>query len=104
MSGTGRFSQEADSVNERERALTILNRVERDSAFAAPLLDAVGDSVSAHFVRTVVMGVLRWRLTLDFLIETVSERKITKIDPPVLQILRIGFYQLFDMRVPEYAV
>ncbi|HEX2121490.1 MAG TPA: transcription antitermination factor NusB, partial [Thermoanaerobaculia bacterium] len=55
------------------------------------------------FVRTLVLGVLRWRSRLDFAIETVAQGKISKLDPPVVEVLRLGIYQLLYMDVPAYA-
>lgn len=52
----------------------------------------------------LVMGVLRWQLQLDKIIQHFSERKIDSIDPPVRRALRLGIYQLrFLSRVPASA-
>ena len=85
-------------MNDRERAFHILRRVEREAAFAAPLLHS-----ETGFVRTLVLGVLRWQLKLDHLIATAAARRIEKIDPVVVLILRIGVYQLTSMEVARYA-
>ncbi|HKS24628.1 MAG TPA: transcription antitermination factor NusB [Thermoanaerobaculia bacterium] len=82
-------------MNERQRALNLLRRIEREQAFAAPLL--VGES---GFVRTLVLGVLRWRSRLDFAVSAHAKRKI---DDTVLDVLRLGAYQLLFMDVPKYA-
>ena len=45
-------------MNERERALQLLRRIERESLYATlVLINETG------FVRTLVLGVLRWRFT-----------------------------------------
>ena len=50
-------------MNERERALQLLRRIEAESLYATLLLhDDTG------FVRTLVLGVLRWRSRLDWTI------------------------------------
>jgi 16S rRNA (cytosine967-C5)-methyltransferase len=41
-------------------------------------------------VTEVVAGVTRWRRRLDFIIESVSVRRINKIEPVLHQILRLG--------------
>lgn len=52
----------------------------------------------------LVMGVLRWQLHLDKIIEHYSGRTVDKIDPPVLHSLRLGLYQLrFLSRIPPSA-
>jgi len=88
----------ASEVTDRERAFQLLQRIERESAFAAILLQ--GES---GFVRTLVLGVLRWRSRLDHAIETLAERRISKLDASVVDILRIGVYQLMFMDVAPYA-
>jgi 16S rRNA (cytosine967-C5)-methyltransferase len=82
-------------MNERERALQLLRRIEREQAFAAPLL-----AQESGFVRTLVLGVLRWRSRLDFAVMQHAKRKI---DESVLDVLRIGAYQLLYMDVARYA-
>lgn len=87
-------------MNERDRALQILRRIDRESLFAAPLL--AGES---GFVRTLVLGVLRWRSRLDFAIEALAGRKISRIDSIVVDILRIGILQVqFTDVAPHAAV
>lgn len=85
--------------SEREHALQLLQRVERERLYASLLL--IGES---GFVRTLVLGVLRWRSRLDFVIAELSQRPVKKLDPPVLDVLRLGLYQLMYMDTPAYAV
>ncbi|PYQ50058.1 MAG: hypothetical protein DMF59_11855 [Acidobacteria bacterium] len=85
-------------VTERERAFNLLRRIERESAYASIVLqDETG------FVRTLVLGVLRWRSRLDHAIATLAERSVKRLDPNVVDILRIGIYQLMFMDVAPYA-
>lgn len=85
-------------MSDRERALHLLQRIERENLYASLLL--MGET---GFVRTVVLGVLRWRSRLDFVIEHYAQRTLKKLDPPVVDALRIGVYQLLFMDVPAYA-
>jgi 16S rRNA (cytosine967-C5)-methyltransferase len=49
-------------------------------------------------------GATRHRSRLDWLAEHLSERPKSRIDPPVLNILRLGLYQLLFMpSIPPYA-
>jgi 16S rRNA (cytosine967-C5)-methyltransferase len=82
-------------MNERRRALELLRRIERESAFASLLL--TNDS---GFVRTLVLGVLRWRSRLDFVIDSFAK---SKIEPEIRDILRLGALQLLFMRVAPHA-
>jgi 16S rRNA (cytosine967-C5)-methyltransferase len=81
--------------NERQRALQILRRIERESAFASLVLQ--NDS---GFVRTLVLGVLRWRSRLDFVIDSFAKGAI---EPEIRDILRIGALQLLFMNVASHA-
>jgi 16S rRNA (cytosine967-C5)-methyltransferase len=52
----------------------------------------------------LVLGVLRWRLWLDKLIERYSKRTTESLDFPVVLALRLGLYQLrFLTRIPAAA-
>lgn len=85
-------------MTERARALELLRRIERDSRYATiTLLGETG------FVRALVLGVLRWRSRLDHAIEIFAERKIGRLDPLVVDVLRVGIYQLHFMDVAAYA-
>ncbi|MBE9573353.1 MAG: 16S rRNA (cytosine(967)-C(5))-methyltransferase RsmB, partial [Proteobacteria bacterium] len=56
------------------------------------------------FIVHLVQGVLRWRLRLDWIIQQNIRFSFRKIEPPVLNILRLALYQIFYMdRVPESA-
>jgi 16S rRNA (cytosine967-C5)-methyltransferase len=53
----------------------------------------------------IVTGTLRWQRSLDHLIEHFSKRRIGKLDPEVVAILRLSLYQLLHLdRVPASAV
>lgn len=82
-------------MNERQRAVDLLRRIERESSFATPLLHD-----ETPFVRALVLGVLRWRSRLDFVVNHFAKRRI---DGEVLDVLRIGAYQLLFMDVAAYA-
>lgn len=52
----------------------------------------------------LVLGVLRWQLQLDKIIEHFAQRRIDSLDLPVRRALRLGIYQLrFLSRVPPSA-
>jgi 16S rRNA (cytosine967-C5)-methyltransferase len=85
--------------SEREHALQLLQRIERENLYASLLL--IGES---GFVRTLVLGVLRWRSRLDFVIAHHAKRPVKKLDPLVIDVLRFGLYQLLYMDTPAYAV
>jgi 16S rRNA (cytosine967-C5)-methyltransferase len=60
------------------------------------------DRALAHDLAT---GVLRWRSALDAALESASSRPVARLDPDVLDILRLGVYQLRHRdRLPAHAV
>lgn len=83
----------------RARAVEILRRVEQGT-FASEQFRS-GD---ARFVRELVLGVLRRRLTLDTVHDAFGRRALNELDERVRQAVRIGLYQLLFMDgVPPHA-
>jgi len=92
----------------RKIAYEGLRRVEAEGAYASDLLNAeLGARVKAEdagLATELVMGVLRWRRLLDFLLERQLKKPVAKLDLPVALALRIGLYQLrFLERIPPRA-
>ncbi len=82
-------------MTDRQRALSLLRRIDRESAYASLLL--TNDN---GFVRTLVLGVLRWRSRLDFVIDAFAKGAI---EPEIRDILRLGAMQLLFMHVAPHA-
>lgn len=88
-------------------ALKVLLQRLRDKRFTEELLAANPDfhklsPLDRHLTQELVYGVIRWQKTLDWLIMQVTEGK--QIKKPVLQIIRLGLYQLFWLdKIPEHA-
>lgn len=90
----------------RRAAFEILRRV-ADGAFSSVLLAAEepglkpADRALCH---ELVLGVLRWQLYLDKIVEHFAKRSIESLDLPVRIALRMGLYQLrFLSRIPAAA-
>lgn len=67
--------------------------------------DPLEDPRDRALTGEIVLGVLRWRGTLDYMIEHLAKRPLAKLDPEVIDILRMGVYQLWRLeRVPPSAV
>jgi 16S rRNA (cytosine967-C5)-methyltransferase len=78
-------------------------RVDLPSALAA-VRPALHDERDRALATDLVTGTLRWQRQLDYLIEHFAKRPLTKLDFEVLQILRLGAYQLLHLdRVPAAA-
>lgn len=85
-------------MTERDRAYELLRRITDQSLYASLVL--IGEP---GFVRTSVMGVLRWRSLLDFVIAHFAGRNVSRIDRNALDILRLGAHELMFMQSAPYA-
>ncbi|MFH1177864.1 MAG: RsmB/NOP family class I SAM-dependent RNA methyltransferase [Acidobacteriota bacterium] len=83
------------SPDPRQGAARILVRVETGGAHAARLLGAAPGAM-----RELVLGVLRWQLTLDYLIARHLRLPLGELEPEVRAILRTGLYEAQRMRTP----
>src|SRR5271169_3928725 len=92
----------------RKITYEVLRRVEAEGAYASDVLHAeLGARVKtedAGLATELVMGVLRWRGLLDFLLERSLKKPVARLDLPVAIALRMGLYQLrFLERIPARA-
>lgn len=92
----------------RALALEVLARVAKTDAFVKPVLDAVAaergiSPVERALASELVYGVLRHRRRLDHAISPCVQRGIDSVAAVLLDVLRLGAYQLFRMRIPAHA-
>jgi 16S rRNA (cytosine967-C5)-methyltransferase len=92
----------------RLAAFNILLRTERESSYAVELLHSeLLDELSPvdrNLTTEIVMGVLRWRSSLDHVIARFSFTPMRKLDFEVLTALRMGIYQKqFLTKIPTHA-
>ena len=96
-------------MNVRQTALSVLTRCDRDGSYSNLALDAAiraGNFSPADrgLLTALVYGVIERRVTLDYLIDRLSDRPADGIDPQVRGILRLGLYQLRYLdRIPPHA-
>ncbi|HUW78161.1 MAG TPA: transcription antitermination factor NusB [Candidatus Nanopelagicaceae bacterium] len=57
----------------------------------------------AGFAIELGYGTLRMQGQYDAILSTLVNRPLAKIDPPLLDVLRLGSHQLLHMRVPDHA-
>ena len=69
------------------QALTASNFEQRDKGFATELL----------------YGTLRMQGRHDYIAAQVSDRPWSEVDPGIVDVVRLGAHQLFEMRVPSHA-
>jgi 16S rRNA (cytosine967-C5)-methyltransferase len=91
----------------RRAAFEILRRVEDEHAYASSLLASIDKDLRAAdraLCHELVLGVLRWQLWLDRVLEHFAKRPLEKVDLAVRLSLRLGLYQLrFLSRIPPSA-
>jgi 16S rRNA (cytosine967-C5)-methyltransferase len=96
-------------VNAREIAMKVIYEVEFDNAYSnMALKKALNNSEISRqdkaFITNLVYGVIKRKLTLDFVIEAYSKIKLKKISRYILIIMRMGLYQIMYMdKIPESA-
>lgn len=61
------------------------------------------DARDAAFATDLVYGTTRHQLTLDTIVELASGRELAVLDPRVVDVLRLGAYQLLFAEVDTYA-
>ena len=95
----------------RELALKILYKIEQEKAYSNIVLN---DELNKNrkqliekdigLISELVYGVTTWRLTLDTIIKKYSKIRLKKISPWILNILRIGIYQIIFLdKIPKSA-
>ena len=95
--------------NPRLTVLKALNKVFGQDGYSNIVLDnALEESGQsgrdASFVSALFYGVIERKITLDYIISRLSSIRLKKIDPQILNILRMGVYQMYFMdKVPESA-
>jgi 16S rRNA (cytosine967-C5)-methyltransferase len=92
----------------RVAAFQILTAVSRGRdlpAAVAVARDTLEDERDRALAADIATGVQRWRAALDHLIVHFARRAIDRLDPEVVDILRLSAYQLLHLtRVPASAV
>ena len=73
-------------------------------ALVAAARERLSDPRDQALVAELTAGTLRWRGAVDHLLARYARRPLSKLDPPVLDSLRLGAYQLLHLdRVPARA-
>lgn len=94
-------------INTRKIALDALIEYERYGTYTNLALKKVLRNIESErdkrFISALIYGVIEKKLLLDFYISKVSSVKLKKINIVVLNILRLGLYQIIFMSTPESA-
>lgn len=92
----------------RETALAVIRGVRADGAFANILLSQELrtrrlNKQDAAFATELANGTVRAQGVLDPIIEAAAHRKVSDIDGDLVDVLRLGTYQLLRTKVPPHA-
>ena len=95
----------------RKLALEALYKIDNEEAYSNIVLDELLNknrnalsNKDINFISELLYGVTTWKLTLDTIIQKYSKIKIKTISPWVINILRLGAYQIvFLDKVPKSA-
>ena len=96
-------------VTARRAAVKALGAWRREGAWSGAYLDQRIKSGQlagreAAFAQRLTLGVLQNLYLCDFVLQAFSSQKLRKLEPTVLDILRVGTYQiLFLDRVPDFS-
>ncbi len=94
----------------RKRALVVLNELQNERRTLEHVIanvldrDNVLSGRDRAFAQTLIYGVLRWRKRLDWLLERFSKSPLDRIEPAIMNLLRLGLFQIVCLtRVPVSA-
>ena len=95
----------------REVALKALYKIDKEEAYSNIALDDMIKENKRNledrdigFISEIVYGIISWKLTIDEIIKKYSNIRLKKISPWILNILRMGIYQIvFLDKVPKSA-
>ncbi len=92
----------------RQTVLDLLIKMHRNGAYSNIVLDNTFSTEKLSnrdraFATMLFYGVIERKMTLDYIIRLYSSVEFDKIDTDVLQLLRMGLYQLLYTSVPESA-
>lgn len=97
------------AADPRRAAVIALQRVHMDGGYSQLVLDTLLKETAFSpadkaLLSRLFYGVLERRLTLDYLIGKCASMPLKKMHPQILELLRIGIYQLLYMdRIPDAA-
>lgn len=92
----------------RATAWRVLRGVDAEDAYANLLLPAELRRIHAApqdsaFATELTYGTLRWRGLYDAILSRCVDRPLERLDPAVLDVLRLGAHQLFTLATPTHA-
>lgn len=96
-------------INVRLEAVELVNRVFQENAYTNILLNRYFHGhelpdLDRRFLTELVYGTVKAKGTLDWYLQQVADKPLSKMEPPVLVDLRVGMFQILYMeKVPKAA-
>lgn len=95
----------------RQIALKVLYKIDKEQAYSNIALDyelknnkGKLNEKDIGLISQIVYGTTTWKLTLDTIIEKYSKIKLKKISPWIINILRMGIYQIIFLdKIPKHS-
>ena len=93
----------------RETALKILYDIDQNNAYSNLSINKYLESgtlkeIDRAFVTDLVYGTVKWLLQIDYIIDKFSSVRLKKLSPWILNVLRLGVYQLlYTDKIPVSA-
>jgi 16S rRNA (cytosine967-C5)-methyltransferase len=99
---------EGEGLASRRAAWEVLRRVHGDEAWSTLALGAVLrcaglDARDRAFAANLAYSTLRWEGTLDWALDRVLTRSLREVEPELLDVLRLGAWQVLYGGTPERA-
>lgn len=99
---------QSKGADARRVAYDVLRAVDDRDAYAnlllpAKLREARLDRREAALATELTYGTLRGSGCYDEIVGVCSDRDVTRVDPPLLDVLRLGAHQLLATRIPDHA-
>ncbi|MGE4282618.1 MAG: 16S rRNA (cytosine(967)-C(5))-methyltransferase RsmB [Clostridia bacterium] len=97
------------NISPREAALKILYEITHNNAYGnIALKKYLANSdykvVDRGLITELVYGIIKYKMTIDYIVEQFSSIKMTKISPWILNVLRVGIYQIIYLdKIPDSA-
>lgn len=90
----------------RAIAIAVLNQTDPEQSYAAPVLNKLlPQTTEKQRATDLVFGTIRNRAAIDILIAKLADCPTSRIAPKLLNIIRIGAYELFyNPQTPDYAI
>ncbi len=90
-------------MNTRTYAIKALTEILEKDRQASEVMNSYNIEFIGEF-HALVSGTIKRKLTLDYIIENISDRKIKNIEVQIRNILRLALYEIEYLKTPHYAV